>query len=132
MILLVASNKDIASLNIKKQILNNYPFKQISKSFQQNPIYTANVNSQNITLVTLNQESVNAQDLPESFPNSKLIIFISRHSSQSGKPTLSVHTPGNFAEAGLGGLPRTVSVSPATAMRDALKATCTFQRRVKP
>ena len=71
MILLVASNKDIASLNIKKQILNNYPFKKTAESFQQNPIYTANINGKDITLVTLNQESVNAQNLPECFPECK-------------------------------------------------------------
>ena len=122
MILLVASNKDTASLNIKHQILNHYPFKETSEVFQQNPIYKADINGKKITLVTLNQESVNAQNLPESFTEAKIIVFISRHSSASGKPTLSVHTPGNFAEAELGGLPRIVSVSPATAMSDALKA----------
>jgi D-aminoacyl-tRNA deacylase len=121
MILLVASNKDIASLNIKTQILKTYPFTQAAETFQQNPTYTANIHNNPVTLITLNQESVTAQTLPESFPEAKILVFISRHSSQSGKPTLSVHTPGNFAEAGLGGLPRTVSVSPATAMRDALK-----------
>ena len=122
MILIVASNKDNASLNIKHQIINNYPFKEASELFQQNPIYNADLNDTKITLVTLSQESVYAQNLPESFPGTQIIVFISRHSSASGKPTLSVHTPGNFAEAGLGGLPREVSVSPATAMRDALKA----------
>lgn len=40
----------------------------------------------------------------------------------SGTPTLSVHTPGNLSEAELGGLPRKVSVSPANAIRDVLKA----------
>jgi D-aminoacyl-tRNA deacylase len=122
MILIVASNKDTASLNIKKQILNHYPFKETSASFQQNPIYTTDLKGKNVTLATLNEESVTAQNLPESFPDAQIIVFISRHSSASGKPTLSVHTPGNFAEAGLGGLPKTVSVSPATAMCDALKA----------
>jgi D-aminoacyl-tRNA deacylase len=122
MILIVASNKDTASLNIKQQILNHYPFNKTIVAFQQNPIYTADINGKNVTLATLSIESVNAQNLPETFPDSQIIVFISRHSSASGKPTLSVHTPGNFAEAGLGGLPRTVSVSPATAMRDALKA----------
>jgi D-aminoacyl-tRNA deacylase len=70
----------------------------------------------------LSQESVTAQNLPESFPEAQIIVFISRHSSASGKPTLSVHTPGNFGEAGLGGLPKVISVSPATAMCEALKA----------
>jgi len=122
MILIVASNKDTASLNIKGQILNHYPFKETSASFQQNLIYTADLKGKNITLATLSQESVTAQNLPENFPDAQIIVFISRHSSASGKPTLSVHTPGNFGEAGLGGLPKVVSVSSATAMRDALKS----------
>ena len=122
MILLVASNKDIASLNIKHQILNHYPFNRTTETFQQTPLYTTDINGKKITLATLNEESVKAQNLPDNFPNADLIIFISRHSSQSGKPTLSVHTPGNFAEAELGGLPKTISVSPATAMQNALKA----------
>lgn len=122
MILLVASNKDIASLNIKEQILSHYPFRRTAKEFQQNPTFTADINGKNVTLVTLNEESVKAQNLPDNFPTANLVVFISRHSSQSGKPTLSVHTPGNFGDAELGGLPRTVSVSPASAMQNALKA----------
>jgi D-aminoacyl-tRNA deacylase len=122
MILIIASKKDIASLSIKKQIIKHYDFKKSSETFQQNSLYTANLNGKEITLATLHQESVTAQNLPESFPTAQIIVFISRHSSVSGKPTLSVHTPGNFAEAGLGGVPKRVSVSPAVAMSDALKA----------
>lgn len=122
MILLVASKKDLASLNIKKHILKQYPFKKTSKTFQKNSIYDANLKGKVIMFVTLNQESVNAQNLSECFPNSEIVVFVSRHSSASGKPTLSVHTPGNFTEAGLGGLPKTLSISPAKAMSDALKA----------
>jgi D-aminoacyl-tRNA deacylase len=121
MILLVSSNKDAASLNIKQQILNHYPFEKTGATFQQNPTYTAEVNGNPVTLATLNNESVMAQNLPGDFPNIQLIIFISRHSSQSGMPTLSVHTPGNLGTAELGGLPRKVSVSPASAMQIALK-----------
>ncbi len=64
------------------------------------------------------------------FQNLELIVFISRHSSVSGTPTLSVHTPGNLGEAELGGLPRKVSVSPANAMRDALKAMVYFKEEM--
>ena len=122
MILLIASDKDIASLNIKEQILNNYSFSETEKTFEQNPTYTAVINGKEVTLVTLKEESVKAQNLPDNFPNAKLIVFISRHSSQSGKPTLSVHAPGNFGEAELGGLSKTLSVAPAVAMQNALKA----------
>ena len=122
MILLVASSKDIASLNIKDQILKNYQFQKAAKEFEGNPTFSADINGKKVTLVTLSRESIKAQDLPEIFPQANLVVFLSRHSSQSGKPTLSVHTPGNLGEAELGGLPRSVSVSPALAMQNALKA----------
>jgi D-aminoacyl-tRNA deacylase len=121
MILIVASSKDVASLNIAKQILNNYTFEKSGKSYQDNPVYIAKIDQRQVTLVTLKEESVYAQDLTESF-TLELIIFISRHSSISGTPTLSVHTPGNLGKAELGGLPRKVSISPANAMKDTLKA----------
>ncbi len=122
MILLVYSNKDVAGTNIARCIVQRQAFTASSQTYEGNIVYTATIKKQSVTLVTLAGEAVNAQNLPEYFPNHRFIIFISRHSSQSGKPTLSVHTPGNFAEAELGGLPRTLSVSPANAMKFALKA----------
>jgi D-aminoacyl-tRNA deacylase len=121
MILIVASNKDIASLNIRKQILSHYSFDEKQEKFQSNPAYQTEIDNKNIELVTLNDESVRAQNLPDTFTNLELIVFISRHSSISGTPTLSVHTPGNLAKAELGGVPNKVSISPANAMREALK-----------
>jgi D-aminoacyl-tRNA deacylase len=121
MILIVASNKDVASLNIRKQILNDYRFDEKQENYQSNPAYQTKINNKNIELVTLNSESVQAQKLPKTFTNLELIIFISRHSSLSGTPTLSVHTPGNLApKAELGGIPNKVSISPANAMRKTL------------
>jgi D-aminoacyl-tRNA deacylase len=131
MILLVASYKDMAGLNIAKQILSHYPFKKTGETFQENSVYASCVKGKKVTLVMLNEESVNAQSLPQSFADLRLIVFISRHSSTSGMPTLSVHTPGNFAAAELGGLPKQVSVSPATAMKDALKALAYFKESLK-
>jgi D-aminoacyl-tRNA deacylase len=121
MILLVASNRDIAGQNIAKQVLKNYAFSQTSEKFQENSVYKAELNGKKVTFVTLSEESVNAQNLPDSFPSLKLVVFISRHSSESGTPTLSTHVPGNLGNAELGGIPRRVSVSPANAMRDALQ-----------
>ncbi len=122
MILLAVSKKDPAGLNIARQVLDHYPFKITGQAFQGNPVYSAQVNKKEVTLIVLSEETINAQYLPEKFPNPSLIVFISRHSSTSGKPTLSVHTPGNLGSAEFGGLPKQVSISPATAMQDALKA----------
>lgn len=131
MILLVASLKDVASLTITRQLLEHYPFKPTGQTFQGNPVYSTNVNKKEVNLIMLREEAVNAQYLTDRFPNPSLIVFISRHSSTSGKPTLSVHTPGNLHEAGLGGLPRCVSVAPAAAMHDALKALYFFKEGMK-
>jgi D-aminoacyl-tRNA deacylase len=130
MILLVASNKDVAGLNIKKQILDHYSFTKTSENFQENPVYEAELNDKKVKLVTLNAEPVYAQNLTDFF-SPELAIFISRHSSESGTPTLSVHTPGNLDEAQLGGISRKVSVSPANAMRDALKAMMRLKNEMK-
>jgi D-aminoacyl-tRNA deacylase len=127
MILLVASNKDVAGLTITRQVLDHYPFKVTGTTFQKNPVYHAQINKKDVTLIILSEETVNAQTLTDSFTKPSLIVFISRHSSTSGKPTLSVHTPGNIGPAELGGLPKQVSISPATAMRDALKALAYFK-----
>jgi len=127
MILIVASNKDVASLNIRKQIMKNYDFSEESIGFEGNPSYSAEFNSKKVKLVTLNNESVYAQNLPASFSKLGLIVFISRHSSLSGMPTLSVHTPGNLNAAELGGVPQTVSISPAKAMREALNSMMKFK-----
>jgi D-aminoacyl-tRNA deacylase len=97
------------------------------ENFQENPIYETNIEGRKVKLVTLNEESVYAQNLTNFFGNLELVLFTSRHSSVSGTPTLSVHTPGNLGKAELGGLTRRVSVSPANAMRDALKAMVQFK-----
>jgi len=94
-------------------------------------MYEANIGGRKVKLVTLNEESVYAQNLPYFFNNLELVVFISRHSSVSGTPTLSVHTPGNLGEAELGGLTRRVSVSPANAMRDALNAMMQFKEEMQ-
>jgi D-aminoacyl-tRNA deacylase len=122
LILLVHSSLDPAGVNIAKTILDQYCFSKTRQTYQQNPVYKATVNNQQVTFITLSDESVQAQTLQADFPQADLIVFLSRHSSQSGTPTLSVHAPGNFGDAELGGLPKTLSVAPAAAMQNALKA----------
>lgn len=130
MIIIAASSKDTAGVNIARQILRHYPFSKTSSEFQENPVYHAEINAQQVSFVILKEETINAQTLPDNFSGLSLIVFVSRHSSASGTPTLSVHTPGNFATAELGGLPRTVSTAPATAMQTALKALKHYQEEM--
>jgi D-aminoacyl-tRNA deacylase len=131
MILVVASSKDTASKNIKEQMLDRYGFNETTEDFQEQTIYIAEFNGKNVKLVTLQKDCVHAQMITKSFRNPELIIFISRHSSASGTPTLSVHSPGNLGNAKVGGIPREVSVSPANAMRDALEVMMLLKREMQ-
>lgn len=127
MILLVASRKDIAGINIAQHLIRNYPFKETKESTKNNPLYSGFINNKKVFLTIVNEETIKTQNLPEYFQNLELIVYISRHCSSSGKPTLSVHTPGNLNIAKLGGLPKKVSISPAEAMKNALKALTFFR-----
>jgi len=122
MILLVASTKDKAGSNIATQLLGNHGFEETSESLFGHKAYSRKLQSgETAKLAFIEQRPIDTQSL--EFPSPpRLLIFLSRHKSKSGTPTLSVHTPGNLGKADLGGLPKTVSISPASAMKEALKA----------
>ena len=119
MILFIASTKDTAGMNIAKKLMDHYNFEKLSETFHKNPVYSKTFQNKEIKLLFVNTEIVDTQFLGDLF-TPQLFIFLSRHSSAMGIPTLSVHTPGNLSEAKFGGKPRRVSISPAGAMKSAL------------
>jgi len=119
MILIVASTKDTAGMNIAHQILEHYKFEKLPEVFREKPIYFKGIQNREVMLVFVDVEPVYTQFITDFF-NPELLVFISRHRSLSGIPTLSTHTPGNLGKAELGGIPKKVSISQASAMRDAL------------
>jgi D-aminoacyl-tRNA deacylase len=119
LILLVASTKDVAGMNIANKLVENCNFEKLSETFHKHPVYSKFFQNKEVKLLFVNTETVDTQFLGDLF-NPQLLVFLSRHSSAKGIPTLSVHTPGNLSEAEFGGEPRRVSVSPAAAMKNAL------------
>lgn len=119
MILIVASTKDVASVNIAQKIIDNYGFERLQERFHQNPVFRKTISGQETKLISVHEELICTQFLTDFF-TPRLLVFVSRHSSVSGIPTLSVHAPGNFGEAKVGGITRKISVSPASAMKEAL------------
>lgn len=106
-------------MNIAKQLIKKHNFEKLSETFHKNPVYSKKIQNKQTKLLFVSTEIIDTQFL-ENYFNPQLFIFLSRHSSAKGIPTLSVHTPGNLAEAKFGGKPRTISISPAVAMRNAL------------
>jgi D-aminoacyl-tRNA deacylase len=119
LILFVASTKDVAGMNIAEQLIDHYNFEKLSKNFQKNPVYSRTYRNKKIRLLFVNTEIVDTQFLDDLFTH-QLLVFLSRHSSAMGIPTLSVHTPGNLSDAKFGGKARKVSISPARAIKNSL------------
>ncbi|MEM2419668.1 MAG: D-aminoacyl-tRNA deacylase [Candidatus Bathyarchaeia archaeon] len=108
-------------MSITKQILKCCPFKPCKETFKDAEIYALEKIGQKVKLAVLNEELIHAQTVTDFSPSLELVIFLSRHSSEKGIPTLSVHTPGNLGKAEFGGITRKLSVAPANAMKTALK-----------
>ncbi|MBA2850609.1 D-aminoacyl-tRNA deacylase [Methanococcus maripaludis] len=83
--LLISSETDPASQNLKKHV-ENYGYS------------------------VFNIEKKSTQTNYSEFPQSEMYIFLSKHASESKKPTLTVHTPGNLTDDNShGGNPEEIS-----------------------
>lgn len=120
MILITTSESDVASKNILDKLLEKNYFEKLTTKLKGYPLYEAEIEGKKVNLVILKTELSQTQKFFDSYLGVELIIFISRHSSESGTPTLSVHPPGNLGKAQHGGIPRKVSVAPSNAMKNAL------------
>ena len=115
-VLIVSSNEDIASTNIKKGLLAQSNWDEIDSLFD-NPVYK-NLNIKEIFIVTINDSKIKHENLEKEVLEKlnlkpKHAIFVSRHRSKTGSPTLTTHPIGNFAEAKFGGKPKNlVETSP--------------------
>jgi len=113
-IVIVSSTEDEASTNIKKGLLQLNDWKDINTFFDHR-IYQHSTLS-DIYLVTITDRIIHHENLEKEL-SEKLqlipsqMIFISRHRSKSGKPTLSTHPIGNYSEAKFGG--KTNTLTPA-------------------
>ncbi|MBN3036819.1 MAG: hypothetical protein JW834_00050 [Candidatus Diapherotrites archaeon] len=70
----------------------------------------------NLLLATVEEDIIHAPNLDSL--GCEYLVFASRHKSESGKPTLSVHPTGNFGNAEFGGQDRTLQNTIANPMRN--------------
>jgi D-aminoacyl-tRNA deacylase len=110
-ILLVASSEDPASTNIKQSLLAAHHWNEEGSIFST-PVYHAPDLSDSI-LVTIPDKKIRHENLQDELNDTlhltpSLFIFLSRHRSKTGEPTLTVHPIGNYADAAFGGRPHTL------------------------
>jgi D-aminoacyl-tRNA deacylase len=115
-ILILTSTEDLASTTIRAQLLNTYAFKLIDLKAEQHPEIVKSCHHFLLDMVEFTlwgtdtrmvqlDEFIRSDQIPAD-----LIIFASRHRSQSARPALLCHTPGNWGEdVSVGGRPRQIA-----------------------
>jgi len=102
--LIVASREDIASMNIRKQLLDKWNWKDIG-TFEESPIF----NSNDFIMITipeihLERDNIDKEIIEVIGKDFEAVIFASRHRAESKIPTLTVHPIGNYSNPDFGGL----------------------------
>lgn len=114
-VLVVASEKDHAGLNIASCLARDYGF---DKAIEHSD--PSILRRDDILLIRTKEETIHL-DSVERFAGASSVIFASRHTSEKGGPCLTVHCPGNVLnEAPYGGRPRSLALVEPNRMRAAL------------
>jgi D-aminoacyl-tRNA deacylase len=89
---ILTTNKNICGKNIRKALLEKWPFEKTTKTFDGTPIYEY----KNIRLVYSEKDTINADHCDKL--DTDLLIIGSRHKSASNRPSLLTHVTGNFSD----------------------------------
>jgi D-aminoacyl-tRNA deacylase len=128
---LVASKKDPASITMAKCLIDEIGFskfenrenqnivglpslhKSVEKNEKNNDKAFDSYSFKNIQLhLSLNSSLLHLDNLDEIYPDSAAFVFLSKHSSESGKPTLTCHFTGNFSGTNpYGGIKRELGIA---------------------
>lgn len=110
----IFSTKDTASMNILDKLLKGYNFVTSGK-FDGHDSYCKD----GIRLYVTDRESIYCEDIDDEVKE-EVIVFATKHESQNGTPSLSVHAPGNWGEAKFGGRDNELCVAPAKLLMNGL------------
>jgi D-aminoacyl-tRNA deacylase len=101
---LVASSKNLASMTMASALIGRHGFESTGIRFGSRDIYQ----SGSVILATIDSEIIEPPDLDAYF-RPQAYVFLSTHRAESGIPSLTVHTTGNFTDKEvLGARPREV------------------------
>jgi len=123
-VLILSSNEDPASTNIKKELLTQSKWDEIDTLYD-NTVYRHS-NMKDLVIVTINDKKITHENLEKDVDEKlglkpRQAIFLSRHRSKTGEPTLTTHPIGNYGEAQFGGKTKTLSKSSPKLMTHLLR-----------
>jgi len=93
---IVFSSQDTAGKNIADKLIKQFGFEKKEDGWRRGEL----------ELMQVETRLVDAEQLYEK--ETDFLVFISKHRSETGKPCLTAHTPGNWGKAELGGKEKTL------------------------
>lgn len=110
-VLLISSSEDPASTNIKNSLFSVTTWDE-QGIFYNEPVYQHG-SLKDLFLITIPDkkilhENIDIEVYDQLHFEAQLAIFLSRHRSKMGEPTLTVHPIGNYGDAEFGGKPKTL------------------------
>ena len=117
----MSTKVDLASMNIKEKLVENFGFSETDALFDGNPVFRRG----DVLLLTTNEEMIYYDNLDAAIETQlgikpELIVFASRHASKAKMPALTTHVTGNWGKAMYGGKDRSLAIAHPTAMKLAL------------
>jgi len=110
MIAILISTKDPAGMNIKEHLLAEESWEKSEEIFDNHPVYQKN----STKMYTTDQSIITYEHVDKNI-HADFFICPTKHQSQSGIPSLTCHTPGNWGEASFGGKEKFLCLSHARA-----------------
>ena len=117
---LICYEQDLPSFNMKKKLLERYDWKDLGSDGTNSYLSYGNM-----VLMTIDRMHVHAEDCDKAAEDFGIkvedMVVLSRHSSSSGKPTLTVHPIGNYKGNEMGGKAETLVRAAPHIMTGALR-----------
>jgi len=100
-VLIISSTEDPAGTNIKNSLLAQSPWDEID-TFNDQPVYR-HAKMKDVIIITIKDRTLRHDNIDKEAKEKlgiepKQVIFISRHRSKTGEPTLTTHPIGNYGE----------------------------------
>lgn len=123
-VVLVESTPDPASVGIAVALRGRPGWTKDARRFEDRPVWVRS-DDPDVALVTTETLHIRAEGLDARLRDAGLdpevVVFLSKHRSESARPTLTVHPVGNFRAADLGGEPGRLTPVPGAASTHMLR-----------
>ncbi|MBI2661093.1 hypothetical protein HYX09_02370, partial [Candidatus Woesearchaeota archaeon] len=115
-IALISSKLDLASLNIRSNLISSCNFQKIGRKFDGNEILELKIKENVINIYLINEKLIHAESIDKKI-DADYFIFISKHVSKENTPAFTVHPIGNWGKADYGGKDLTLCPSSALLLK---------------